>query len=151
MALWSLLGERGVDIFAWESFGSGWAADCQKQLKLKDLRSFKADYGKIPDLSQAEWDRDVVFTWNGTTSGVCVPNGDWIAADRAVCDALALEQARCRDLVVAEGDGRRIGARHDRTLAARRETARVLYARLAAAQDFPNDKRRQAHGRHFRG
>jgi phosphoserine aminotransferase len=90
MALWSLLGERGVDIFAWESFGSGWAADCQKQLKLKDLRSFKADYGKIPDLSQAEWDRDVVFTWNGTTSGVCVPNGDWIAADRAglaICDA----------------------------------------------------------------
>jgi phosphoserine aminotransferase len=90
MALWSLLGERGVDVFAWESFGSAWATDCQKQLKLKDLHSFKADYGKMPDLTQADWTRDVVFTWNGTTSGVRVPNGDWISADRtglAICDA----------------------------------------------------------------
>lgn len=90
MAIWSLLGERGVDIFAWESFGSTWAADCQKQLKLKDLRLFQADYGKFPDLSQADWNHDVVFTWNGTTSGVRVPNGDWIADDRnglAICDA----------------------------------------------------------------
>jgi len=90
MALWSLLGERGVDVFAWESFGSSWAADCQKQLKLKDLRQVKADYGKLPDLSQADWNRDVVFAWNGTTSGVRVPNGDWIAEDRtglAICDA----------------------------------------------------------------
>jgi phosphoserine aminotransferase len=90
MALWSLLGERGADVFAWESFGSGWAADCQKQLKLKDLRVFKADYGKLPDLSQADWNRDVVFTWNGTTSGVKVINGDWIPSSReglAICDA----------------------------------------------------------------
>jgi phosphoserine aminotransferase len=90
MALWSLLGARGVDVFAWEGFGLAWAADCQKQLKLKDLRMFKADYGKIPDLSMADWKRDVVFTWNGTTSGVRVPSGDWIAADRtglAICDA----------------------------------------------------------------
>lgn len=90
MALWSLLGERGVDVFAWESFGSGWASDCKNQLKLKDLRVFKADYGKLPDLSQADWKRDVVFTWNGTTSGVKVPNGDWIPANReglAICDA----------------------------------------------------------------
>ncbi|HYA16810.1 MAG TPA: phosphoserine transaminase [Bryobacteraceae bacterium] len=90
MALWSLLGARGVDVFAWESFGSGWAGDCKSQLKLADLRVFKADYGKLPDLSQADWSRDVVFTWNGTTSGVRVPNGDWIAADReglAICDA----------------------------------------------------------------
>ena len=90
MALWSLLGERGVDVFAWESFGSAWAADCKKQLKLKDVRLFDADYGKMPDFSQADWNRDVVFTWNGTTSGVKVPNGDWIAADRtglAICDA----------------------------------------------------------------
>ena len=90
MAMWSMLGERGVDVFCWESFGSGWATDCKSQLKLKDLRVFKADYGKLPDLSQADWTHDVVFTWNGTTSGVRVPNGDWIAADRqglAICDA----------------------------------------------------------------
>lgn len=90
MALWSLLGERAVDVFCWESFGSGWSADCKNQLKLPDLRVFKADYGQIPDLSQADWSRDVVFTWNGTTSGVCVPNGDWISPTReglSICDA----------------------------------------------------------------
>lgn len=90
MALWSLLGERGVDIFAWESFGSGWIKDVKSQLKLNDLRIFEADYGKLPDLSQADFDRDVVFTWNGTTSGVKVPNGDWIKSDRkglTICDA----------------------------------------------------------------
>jgi phosphoserine aminotransferase len=90
MSMWSMLGERGVDVFCWESFGSGWAGDCKNQLRLADLRVFKADYGKLPDLSQADWARDVVFTWNGTTSGVRVPNGDWIAADRqglAICDA----------------------------------------------------------------
>ena len=90
MALWSLLGERGVDVLAWESFSSGWAADCKSQLQLKDLRVLKADYGQLPDLKQADWSRDVVFAWNGTTSGVRVPNGDWIAADRAglsICDA----------------------------------------------------------------
>ncbi len=90
MVLWSMLGARGVDVFHWESFGSGWAGDCKSQLKLADLRSFKADYGKLPDLKQADWNRDVIFTWNGTTSGVRVPNGDWIAADRAglsICDA----------------------------------------------------------------
>lgn len=90
MALWSLLGQRGVDVLAWESFSSGWATDCKSQLQLKDLRVIKADYGKLPDLKQAEWTRDVVFAWNGTTSGVRVPNGDWIAADRAglsICDA----------------------------------------------------------------
>jgi len=90
MAMWSMLGERPVDVFAWESFGSGWSGDLKNQLKLKDLRVFKADYGRIPDLCQADWTHDVVFTWNGTTSGVRVPNGDWIAADRqglAICDA----------------------------------------------------------------
>jgi phosphoserine aminotransferase len=90
MALWSMLGERGVDVLAWESFSSGWAADCKSQLQLKDLRVIKADYGKLPDLKQVDWARDVVFAWNGTTSGVRVPNGDWIAADRAgvsICDA----------------------------------------------------------------
>jgi phosphoserine aminotransferase len=90
MAMWSMLGERGVDVLAWESFSSGWGADCKGQLKIKDLRILKADYGQIPDLSQADWTRDVVFAWNGTTSGVCAPNGDWIADDRAglaICDA----------------------------------------------------------------
>jgi phosphoserine aminotransferase len=90
MAMWSLLGERGVDVFAWESFSSGWAADCKSQLKLKDLRIFTADYGSLPDLAQADWSRDVVFAWNGTTSGVKLPGGDWIADDRqglAICDA----------------------------------------------------------------
>ena len=90
MALWSMLGERGVDVLAWESFSSGWASDCKSQLKLADLRVLKADYGQLPDLAQADWSRDVVFAWNGTTSGVRVPNGNWIAEDRqglAICDA----------------------------------------------------------------
>ena len=82
MALWSLLGERGVDMLAWESFGSGWVTDVIKQLKLKDARKIEAPYGQLPDLSTVNFDNDVVFTWNGTTSGVCVPNADWIAADR---------------------------------------------------------------------
>ncbi len=90
MALWSLLGARPVDVLAWESFGLGWVTDVVKQLKLKDARTIKADYGKLPDLTQVDFDHDVVFAWNGTTSGVRVPNGDWIAADRkglTICDA----------------------------------------------------------------
>jgi phosphoserine aminotransferase len=82
LALWSLLGERGVDMVAWESFGSSWVTDVQKQLKLSDCRIFKADYGVLPDFGQVDCDRDVVFTWNGTTSGVKVPNADWIPDDR---------------------------------------------------------------------
>ncbi len=80
MALWSLLGARGVDVLAWESFGEGWATDVAKQLRLADLRLVRADYGVLPDLAKVDTDRDVVFTWNGTTSGVRVPNGDWITA-----------------------------------------------------------------------
>jgi phosphoserine aminotransferase len=90
MALWSLLGPRGVDVLAWESFGKGWVTDITKQLKLEDTRVIEADYGHLPDLAQVDFARDVVFTWNGTTSGVRVPDGDWIAADRAgltICDA----------------------------------------------------------------
>jgi phosphoserine aminotransferase len=90
MAMWSLLGARGVDMLAWESFGEGWVTDVTKQLKLPDVRVFKAPYGELPDLRQADTDRDVVFTWNGTTSGVRVPDGDWIKADRkglTICDA----------------------------------------------------------------
>ncbi|MGF7209609.1 phosphoserine aminotransferase [Skermanella aerolata] len=90
MAMWSLLGARPVDMLAWESFGKDWVTDVVKQLKLADTRSIQADYGKLPDLSQVDFSHDVVFTWNGTTSGVRVPNGDWIPADRqglTICDA----------------------------------------------------------------
>lgn len=90
MAMWSLLGARGVDMLAWESFGEGWVTDCVKQLKLKDVRTLTADYGKLPDLSAVDFNNDVVFTYNGTTSGVKVSNLDWIPDDRAgltICDA----------------------------------------------------------------
>ncbi|MDE0801385.1 MAG: phosphoserine transaminase [Rhodospirillaceae bacterium] len=90
MAMWSMLGARGVDMLAWESFGEGWVTDVVKQLKLNDVRTLGADYGLLPDLDQVDFRRDVIFTWNGTTSGVRVPNGDWISADReglTFCDA----------------------------------------------------------------
>jgi phosphoserine aminotransferase len=89
IAMWSLLGARGVDMLAWENFGEGWVEDV-KQLKLPDLRVLSAPYGRLPDLRAVDWGRDVVFPWNGTTSGVRVPDGEWIAADRrglAICDA----------------------------------------------------------------
>ena len=81
MAMWTMLGARGVTTLAWESFGEGWVTDAVKQLKL-DPTVIRADYGELPDLSQVNWSDDVLFTWNGTTSGVRVPNGDWIADDR---------------------------------------------------------------------
>jgi phosphoserine aminotransferase len=90
MSLWSLLGSRPVEMIAWESFGSDWITDVVKQLKLPDVKSTTAGYGKLPDLKSVDFSRDVVFTWNGTTSGVRVPNGDWIPADReglTICDA----------------------------------------------------------------
>ena len=90
MALWSLLGARGVDVLAWESFGEGWVSDILKELKLSDARALKAPYGELPDLTAVDFDRDVVFTWNGTTSGVRVADAEWIAADRkglTICDA----------------------------------------------------------------
>ncbi|MDB3926480.1 phosphoserine aminotransferase, partial [Porticoccaceae bacterium] len=90
MIMWSVLGQRPVDIFAWESFGRGWLTDAVKQLKLDNLNSYTADYGTLPDMSQANPDNDCIFTWNGTTSGVKVPNADWISDDRTgltICDA----------------------------------------------------------------
>jgi phosphoserine aminotransferase len=90
MAMWSLLGARGADLLTWESFGAGWVTDAVKQLKLKNTRTFEAPYGELPDLKAVDFDNDVVFTWNGTTSGVRVPNGDWIPSDRkglTICDA----------------------------------------------------------------
>ncbi|MBX3579712.1 MAG: phosphoserine transaminase [Rhizobiaceae bacterium] len=100
MAMWSLLGARGVDMVAWESFGEGWVTDVVKQLKLADARTIKADYGRLPDLATIDFDRDVVFTWNGTTSGVRVPNGDFIPADRkglTICDATSAAFAQNLD------------------------------------------------------
>ena len=91
MAMWTMLGARGVDVLSWESFGAGWKTDIQKQLKLNDVRIFDAPYGSLPDLTAVSTlDRDVVFTWNGTTSGACIPNGDWISDVReglTFCDA----------------------------------------------------------------
>ncbi len=100
MALWSLLGARGVDMLAWESFGEGWITDVHAQLKLTDVRAFRAAYGELPDLSEIDSDRDIVFTWNGTTSGVKVPHGDWIKADRkglTICDATSAAFAQPLD------------------------------------------------------
>ena len=100
MALWGMLGARGVDMLTWESFGDGWVTDVQKQLKLDDVRVLKAPYGELPDLTQVDFDRDVVFTWNGTTSGARVPNADWIAADRkglTICDATSAAFAQNLD------------------------------------------------------
>jgi len=90
MAMWSMLGVRGIDVFGWESFGKGWVSDIVNDLKLNNVNSYEADYGLLPDLSLANGNNDIVFTWNGTTSGVKVPNGEWIPADReglTFCDA----------------------------------------------------------------
>ena len=123
MALWSLLGPRPVTMLAWESFGEGWVSDVAKELKLKNVdRAASADYGELPDLGKVDPASDIVFTWNGTTSGVRVPNADWIAADRAglthlrrdlgrLRAAARLAEARCR----APSPGRRRSAARPRT------------------------------------
>jgi phosphoserine aminotransferase len=153
MALWSLLGPRAVDVLAWESFGEGWAKDVTGQLCL-NARVLEADYGELPELGAVDFDRDVILAWNGTTSGVCVPNGDWIPAERSglvLCDAtsavFALEipwDARRRHLVVAEGAGRRGRARHAGPVPARGGEARDAYALLAPPEDLPSHEGRQA-------
>ncbi|WP_455477204.1 phosphoserine transaminase [Bartonella sp. B41] len=100
MSLWSLLGERGVDIVAWESFGFGWIADVVEQLKLSDVRRFEAPYGELPDLTQIDFNRDVVFTWNGTTAGVRIPNASFIPDNRkglTICDATSAAFAQNLD------------------------------------------------------
>jgi len=100
MALWSLLGARPVTTIAWESFGEGWVSDIIKELKLKDVTQLHAPYGEIPDLAKVNSDTDIVFTWNGTTSGVRVPNADWIKADRkglTICDATSAAFAQPLD------------------------------------------------------
>ncbi|MEM1103792.1 MAG: phosphoserine transaminase [Pseudomonadota bacterium] len=100
MAMWTMLGARPVDVLAWESFGSGWVTDAVKQLKLENARVMEAGYGALPDLAAVDPSHDIVFTWNGTTSGVRVPNGDWIAADReglTLCDATSAAFAQPLD------------------------------------------------------
>ncbi|HEY9010122.1 MAG TPA: phosphoserine transaminase [Devosia sp.] len=100
MALWGMLGARGVDMLTWESFGEGWVTDVTKQLKLDNVRVLKAPYGELPNLAEVNFDNDVVFTWNGTTSGVRVPNADWIPADRkglTICDATSAAFAQNLD------------------------------------------------------
>ena len=100
MAMWSLLGARPVTMLAWESFGEGWVTDVEKQLKLKDVTVLKTGYGELPDLAKVDSDSDIVFTWNGTTSGVRVPNADWIKADRkglTICDATSAAFAQPLD------------------------------------------------------
>jgi len=126
MAMWNLLGARPVEMLAWESFGSGWVTDAVKQLKL-DAEVKTADYGEIVDFSTVDFDKDICFTWNGTTSGVRVPNGDVIPADRAgltLCDAtsgngFAVGQARCNDFQLAKSAGRRSRARRFGSVTAR--------------------------------
>lgn len=100
MAMWSMLGPRGVDVAAWENFGNAWITDAETELPLKDLRVLKADYGHLPPLHQYTGDRDLVFTWNGTTAGVRVPNADFIPADRegiTICDATSAVYAQKLD------------------------------------------------------
>jgi phosphoserine aminotransferase len=100
MALWSMLGPRPVTVLAWESFGEGWVTDITKQLKLKNVTVLKAGYGELPDLSKVDSSSDIIFTWNGTTSGVRVPNADWIAAEReglSICDATSAAFAQPLD------------------------------------------------------
>src|ERR1700720_2510247 len=100
MALWSVLGPRPVTVLAWESFGEGWITDITKQLRLKNVTVLKAGYGELPDLSKVDSSSDIIFTWNGTTSGVRVPNADWIAAEReglSICDATSAAFAQDLD------------------------------------------------------
>jgi phosphoserine aminotransferase len=100
MALWSLLGARPVTMIAWESFGEGWVSDIVKELKLKEVTKLHSGYGEIPDLAKADPASDIVFTWNGTTSGVRVPNADWISASReglTICDATSAAFAQALD------------------------------------------------------
>jgi len=100
MAMWSLLGARPVTMLAWESFGEGWVNDVLKELKLAQTTVLKSGYGMLPDLAKVDWSNDVVFTWNGTTSGVRVPDGDWIAVDRqglSICDATSAAFAQRLD------------------------------------------------------
>ena len=160
MALWSMLGARGVDVLAWESFGLGWVTDVVKQLKLKDARIIQADYGALPDLGQVDFSRDVVFAWNGTTSGVRVPDNDWIPKDRAgltICDATSAAFAQDLDFarldVVAFSWQKALGgeAAHGMLILSPRAVERLesYTPPWPLAQDLPADQGRQADRRHL--
>ena len=160
MAMWSLLGPRPVDALAWESFGEGWITDIAKQLKLKDTRVLKSGYGEIVDLASVNFDNDVIFTWNGTTSGVRVPNGDWIPANRkglTIADATSAAFAQKLDWqkldVVTFSWQKALGgeAAHGVLILSPRAVERleILCPRLAHAEDFPHDQGRQADRGHF--
>ena len=139
MAMWSMLGARGVTMLSWESFGAGWVTDVTKQLKL-DVTHHHADYGQLPDLSEVNFDDDVVFTWNGTTSGVRVPNGDFIPSDRAgltICDATSA--AFAQDLAWDKLDVTTFSC--SGPIPARRRTARILHTCLAPTKNIPPYKR----------
>ncbi len=162
MALWSLLGPRPVTMLTWESFGEGWVSDVAKELKLKDVTVLRAAYGELPNLKSVDPASDVIFTWNGTTSGVRVPNADWIAADRnglTICDATSAAFAQPLDWpkldVVTFSWQKALGgeAAHGmlHSVSARGRAARKLHAAVAVAENLPHDQRREAHGRGFRG
>ena len=162
MALWSLLGARPVTTIAWESFGEGWVSDIVKELKLKDVTKLHAGYGEIPDLAKADPASDIVFTWNGTTSGVRVPNADWIKADReglTICDATSAAFAQTLDWakldVVTFSWQKALGgeAAHGMLVLqpARGGAAGELHAGLAAAENLPHDQGRQAQRGIFEG
>ena len=162
MALWSMLGARPVTMLAWESFGEGWVSDVSKELKLKNVTVLKAGYGELPDLAKVDPASDVVFTWNGTTSGVRVPNADWIAADRAgltICDATSACFAQALDWpkldVVTFSWQKALGgeAAHGMLILSPRAVERLetLHAALAAAEDLPAHQRQQAQPGHLRG
>ncbi len=156
MAMWSMLGARPVDVFAWESFGEEWVTDAVEQLQLEDCRIHVGrPYGTLPDLSLARRTADIVFTQNGTTSGAKIPNFDWIPVDRAghhhqrrdqrrFRAADRVVEVRCGDLLLAEGAGRRGGSRHADPVAACGCAAGELRARPAAAEDLPHDQEGQA-------
>jgi phosphoserine aminotransferase len=161
MALWSLLGARGVDVLAWEAFSRDWVTDITEQLKLTDVRALLAPYGELPDLSDVDFDRDVVFAWNGTTSGVRVPNGDFIPSGRkglTICDATSAVFAQEIDwekLDAATFSWQKVlggEAQHGMLiLSPRRGAAGEPQAGLAAAEIVPHDARRQAEARAGRG
>jgi hypothetical protein len=129
MALWNLLGGRPVTMLAWESFGEGWVTDVVKQLRL-DPQVLRAPYGELPDLAAVDMASDVVFTWNGTTSGVRVPDGDWIATDRAgltICDATSAAFAqplRSTNSMSSPSPGRKCWAARARTASSSSPRAR---------------------------
>ncbi len=161
MAMWSMLGARGVDVLVWEAFSKDWATDVTKQLKIPGARVLEAAYGTLPDLSKVDFKNDVIFAWNGTTSGVRVPDADWIPADREgltllrcdlgrLCARPRLEEARRHHLLLAEGARRRGAARNTHPFAPRGGPSRKLYAVLAHAEDLPHDQGRQAQPRNLR-